>query len=127
MRKLALAALLPLAVVGCGAQAACLNASSSVTVPLSGSALVVMYDQACNVLLGTNFTMAFGGSGAPVNGTSSPALNGDSAGLHLSANGAAPGSAGSFSIKYTPNGQLTTMTYVVGSPVTTISAGTTTP
>lgn len=129
MRKFLLSILLASAFGMAVCQAAtCPNAATSVTIPLSGSALVTMYDQNCNALPGTSFTVQETSSiGAPVNTTSSPALSESSSGLNFSANTAVAGSAGTFYIKFTPNGQTTTITWVVGAPVTSITAGTTTP
>ncbi len=127
LHKPTLAALLLLG-SGCVAHAqACPNATSSVTIPLSGSTLVTMYDQSCNILPGSSLSALFTFSTGPVNSTSAPSMTTDAAGLHFSANGAAPGAAGTFKITYTPNGQTFNLTYVVGAPVTAISAGTTTP
>jgi hypothetical protein len=103
----------------------CLNASATVTIPLSGSTPVTIYDQSCNPLPGTACQVTV--SGAPLGANTLPAVSGTAAGLSFSANGAAPGAAGTFTVKYLPNGQTTVMTFVVGGPVTSISAGTPTP
>lgn len=117
----------PIFLLPAGAQAACPNAANSVTIPLSGATLFTMYDQACDVLPGTGFTVQFTNSGGfPVNSTSVPAVTQDAAGLHFSANGAVPGATGTFYIKYS-NGLNETISYVVGAPVTGISGSTTTP
>jgi predicted small secreted protein len=108
--------------------AACPNAASSVTIPLSGSATITMYDQLCDVLPGTGFTVQFSNSGGfPVNATSVPAVTADATGLHFTANGAAPGTTGTFYLKYSGNGDNTSISYLVGAPVTSVSVGTTTP
>lgn len=109
-------------------QAACLNASTTVTIPLSGTATVVEYDQNCNVLPATSFTVQDGGNGgAQASVSSSPSMTADSSGTHFAANGATPGKSSIFTFTYTPNGKTFVMTYVVGAAVTSISGGTTTP
>ncbi len=120
MRKLAIiAALLPLAF---SAQA-CPNAATSVTIPLSGTAVVALYDQACNVLPGGSTVVTY--QGQTLIATTQPALTKDAAGLHFSSNGSAPGASGTLVVTYA--GQTTNLAFVIGAPVTSISLGTTTP
>lgn len=107
----------------------CLNAATSVTIPLSGQADVTVYDQSCNPLSGANCNV-FNGTGVSfpaVTGTTAPAVAKDAAGLHFTVNGAAPGTAGTFTVQHVPSGKTMQMTYVVGAAITAISAGTTTP
>lgn len=127
--KIFVSVLLLTGMISIGANAAtCPNASTSVTIPLSGAATVTMYDQNCNILPGTSFTVQETNSAGPqVNATTSPALSEVSGGLNFSANTAVAGSAGTFFIRFTPNGQSTSISWVVGAPVTSVSAGTTTP
>lgn len=107
----------------------CPNASTSVTIPLSGSALVVKYDQACNVLDGTKFQVFNGSNTAfpQLSASTSPAISLSLAGVSLSANGASVGTAGQLTFKFTPNGLTDTISYTVGAPVTSVSSGTSTP
>jgi hypothetical protein len=112
------------------AQAACPNAAMSVTIPLSGSASVAIYDQSCNVL-GGPYTVANGTGPSPtypaVTTSTSPAVQTVSGQLQFSANGALAGTNGHFYVCFTPANQCQTMTYSVGAPISSISFGTTTP
>ena len=109
------------------AYAACPNAATSVTIPLSGEALVVPYDQSCNVLPGTGFTLQQQTpSLANWNAVTLPGFTGDASGLHMKANGASPGMSGTFKATYT-NGLTFIYSFVVGASVTSITAGTATP
>lgn len=107
----------------------CPNASITITIPLSGSVLLVKYDQNCNVLSGSNFKVFNGTSVSfpPVTASTSPAVSANAGGLNFSANGAPPGTAGTFTFQYVPNGLTDEVTYVVGAPVTAVSSGTTSP
>jgi hypothetical protein len=107
----------------------CPNASTTITIPLTGSALLVKYDQNCNVLNGANFKVYNGTSISfpQVTSISAPAVAGGAGGLNFSANGAPPGTTGTFTCEYVPNGLTDTVTYIVGAPVTAISSGTSTP
>ncbi len=119
--------LLPLALASPAARAACPNASDSVTIPLSGSALVTICDQDGNLLPATGSAVQ---QQMPTlanwNAATAPGFTADMAGLHLSANGAVPGLAGTFKVTY-PGGQQNRMDFIVGAPVAAISFGTTTP
>jgi hypothetical protein len=111
------------------ASAACPNAQTSVTIPLSGAAQVIVYDQGCNALAGP-FTFANGlSSSYPVlNGTTSPSVvTGPGGVLQVSANAAVTGTSGTLHVTFTPSGTGQNITYTVGAPVTAMSFGTTTP
>jgi hypothetical protein len=99
-----------------------------VTIPVSGSASVTVYDQSCNALSGP-FAVYNGSSslGPPMNSGTSPAVTFSGGELQFSANGAPIGSTGTAHIVFSPNGQPVNITYTVGAPVTSISAGTLTP
>lgn len=106
----------------------CPNASTTVTIPLSGSALVTIYDQFCNVLSGMNCSvLSINPNSGPVNSSTAPAVTMDAAGLHFSANGAVSGSVGTVRVTHIPSGQITNINYTVGASVTSISSGTATP
>ncbi len=106
--------------------AACLNASPSVTIPLTGTATVTVYDQICDVLPATGSTVVIQGGIALNSTTTAPNVLADGTGLHFAANGAVPGFSGTFNVTY-PNGKVAPLTFVVGTPVTGISFGTTNP
>ncbi len=114
------------ALTSCAADA-CPNATTSVSIPLSGTALVQMFDQSCNVLPGASFTATPLGSVVALTSTSSPGVTGDAAGLHFAANGGVAGTTGSLTLRFTPANVSMTLTYVIGAPITAVSAGTTTP
>ena len=107
----------------------CPNAAGSVTVPLTGSASVTVYDQSCNPLAGP--WNVFNGviNGSPqMSATTSPAVTTGAGGvLQFSANGAPAGSSGTFKVVFAPNGTSANLPYTVGAPVTSLSFGTTTP
>lgn len=123
------AAMAALSLAAAHAQAACPNAAMSVTIPLSGTATVVEYDQGCNLLPASGFQVLSStlSVATPLSATTMPAVTADAAGLHFSANGAAPGASGTFKLVYQPDGQTVTLAYVVGAAVTGVSLGTTTP
>ncbi len=119
--------LLPLVLASSEALAACPNASTSVTIPLGGSALVTICDQDGNLLPATGSVVQQQMPAlANWNNVTAPAFTADAVGIHLSANGAVPGLAGTFKVTY-PGGQQNRMDFIVGAPVTAISFGTTTP
>jgi hypothetical protein len=107
----------------------CPNASTTITIPLTGSALLVKYDQNCNVLSGNSFKV-FNGTSISfplVTGATAPSVTPSAGGLNFTANGAPPGTTGTFTFQYMPNGLTDEVTYVVGAPVTAVSSGTSTP
>lgn len=107
------------------AQAACPNASPTVTIPLSGTATVTVYDQSCNALAGP--WQVINGT-AVMSATTSPSFTLGAGGvLQFAANGATAGTAGNIKIVFSPNGTSATLAYTVGAPITSISFGTTTP
>ena len=119
----------------CGAQAqqnhharpriTCPNASPSVTIPLSGTATVTVYDQSCVALSGP--WQVIGGA-TVLSATTSPSFVLGAGGvLQFAANGAPAGTAGNIKIVYSPNGMSANLAYTVGAPVTSLSFGTTTP
>ncbi len=109
--------------------ALCPIQSATVTIPLSGEAIVVPYDQACNSPPAVNFVVWSDTSNVatPLTASTKPAVTADASGLHFTANGAAPGASKTVKISYTPNGLISNLTYVVGASVTAISFGTITP
>ncbi len=134
-RLLAATALIALLSGPALAQAACPNASTTVTIPVfgSGPALVTVCDQLGNVLDATMASVS-PGQGLPVlTPTTSPSLVKDAAGLHLSAGGTATGSAPPLAcgatglLTITLAGKSTPLTYYICAQVTGISTGTTTP
>ncbi len=116
-----------LALLSSAGLCACPNAATSVTIPLSGAALVTICDQDGNLLPGTGSVVQ---QQMPTlanwNSVTAPGFTADAAGIHLIANGAVPGLAGTFKVTY-PGGQQNRMDFIVGAPVTAISFGTTTP
>jgi hypothetical protein len=109
------------------AQAACPNQSSSVTIPVSGEALVTIYDSATCNALGGPFTIGIPGSF--LSATTKPAFTIDSAGvIHFTANGAPFGTKLSGTLNFSPDLTKTMhLTIVVGGAVTGMVAGTSTP
>lgn len=105
----------------------CLNASTTVTIPLTGQADVTIYDQVCSPLSAAGAT-AVQQTPAPANwnATTAPGFTGDATGLHFKSNGASSGLAGTVKVTH-PSGQFAILAFVVGAPVTAISFGTTTP
>ncbi len=108
---------------------ACTNQSTTVTVPYpTGTADVVVYDQVCAVIAGTDLGVHTSATNGPLlNGTSIPAASYDASGFHLTANGAARGASFPIFVVHIPSGKSMTMTLTVGTPVSSISAGTTSP
>ncbi len=126
MRRFILAALLPLALAASVAQA-CPNASPSITVPMSGEAILTVYDPAsCNPLQGP-FTVQI--PGASLTSTSKPAVTADSTGLlHFTANGASFGTKIAATVQFSPDSTKSqALAIIVGGPVSGLTFGTTTP
>lgn len=114
------------------AQATCPNAQTSVTIFYpTGTADVVMVDQTtCNALNGADFKVYNGpnaGIGIQLTTTTKPAVTGDAAGLHFTANGAPFGLTFPLFLQHTPSGKSYTMTAVVGGVVQGVVGTTTTP
>jgi hypothetical protein len=109
------------------AQAACPNQSGSVTIPMSGEALVTVYNSStCDPLAGP-FTIGI--PGGSLSASTKPAFTLDPGGvIHFAANGAPFGTKLSGTIGFSPD-QTKTMplTIIVGGAVTGLAAGTTTP
>lgn len=130
MRRLALFLLasVSLFTAAAHAQAVCPNAQPSVTIPLSGIASVMVYDQGCNLLRGPfSVTNGTNPSFPAVTGATAPAVSTVAGTLQFSANSAPAGLKGTFDICFNPAEQCVLMTYTVGAPVTAVSTGTTTP
>ncbi len=108
---------------------ACPNAASTVTIPYpSGIVDVTVYDQACVPIIGTDIQVHTQATNGPLmNGSTVPSVTYDASGFHVSANGAARGLVESIYIVHVPSGKSTTMALTVGTPVSSISLGTTSP
>ncbi len=110
------------------AQALCPNQSTTITIPLSGTASMVMYDQGCNPLLGTDLTVVNNLTfKTPFTLTTIPAVTVDAVGINFSANGAARGLVTPMFVIHVPSGKTYAISTTVGPAVTSILGGTTTP
>jgi hypothetical protein len=109
---------------GTQVEAACPNPLSTITIPLTGSVPVQICDQSGNPLAGP-YTVYNGVSTAfpIVTNSTSPAVTTVSGSLQFTANTAPSGTAGTFDICFTPSQKCSTIPYIVGAPVTTISFG----
>jgi hypothetical protein len=101
----------------------CTNQSTTITIPyLSGSATEVPVDSTtCNPIDATQVKVQLINSGGiTLNGTTTPAVTADGAGLHFSAPTAAFGTTYILYHTYLPNGKFWSINATVGGPVTPI-------
>ena len=119
-------ALLTLAVAA-QAQATCPAQSPSVTIPVSGEALVTVYDSGTCQPLGGPFVVGIPGSS--LSASTKPAVAVDAGGvIHFTANGAPFGTKLAGTVTFSPDtSKSMPLTLVVGGAVTGLVAGTTTP
>jgi hypothetical protein len=113
-----------LSLIGACAEAACPNPLTNILIPLTGSVTVEICDQSGNVLAGPYNVYNGVSSGFPVvNGTTVPSVSTVSGSLQFASNGAPSGTAGNFTICFSPASKCSTIPYSVGAPVTAVSFG----
>ncbi len=125
MYKILLA--LPVVLFTATSSIACPNAATSVTIPLSGEAVVTVYDSVtCNPLAGPFSVQIPGSSLGP---TTKPSVTIDGAGLlHFTDNGAPFGTRISATVQFLPDtSKSQSLAILVGGPVTSLNFGTTSP